>query len=112
MTPRQEIDTSALGPNMWLIDEMYRRYREDSDSVGPDWKEFFEGFTPALGAPDTAPAAPPPIREKKVPEGAERLRFGAERIAKNMQASVELPTATSVRIIPAQHLEEHRRVIK
>ena len=41
MTPRQEIDTSALGPNMWLIDEMYRRYREDSDSVGPHWREFF-----------------------------------------------------------------------
>ena len=29
MTEDHDIDASALGPNMWLIDELYRRYRED-----------------------------------------------------------------------------------
>src|SRR2546430_16260927 len=33
MSGYDSIDPSALGPNMWLIDEMYRRYREDPDSV-------------------------------------------------------------------------------
>jgi 2-oxoglutarate decarboxylase len=120
MSP-EEIDPSALGPNMWLIDEMYRRYRDDPDAVGADWKEFFEGFTPALeppaptgvetalAPPKTAPPAVP--RTRPLPEGAERLRFGAERIAKNMEASLEIPTATSFRFIPAKLLEENRRVV-
>jgi 2-oxoglutarate decarboxylase len=136
MGTQEEIDPSALGPNMWLIDEFYRRYRENPDAVGPAWKEFFEDFTPTLSQPtaavagdgqavEAAPAAPPePLpapepepaakekaAEPKVPEGAERLRFGAERIVKNMQASLAMPTATSFRIIPAKLLEENRRVL-
>src|SRR5262245_56300120 len=156
MAQHTDIDPSALGQNMWLIDEMYRRFREDPDSVGEAWKEFFEDFTPALGgdggapteelraasphptppsapppaastvapAPDSAPsqtsAPPTPAPPKadqvqpvasKIPEGAERLRFGAERIARNMERSRELPTATSFRFVPAKLLEENRRVI-
>src|SRR5262245_29118218 len=54
MAQHTDIDPSALGPNMWLIDEMYRRFREDPDAVGPAWKEFFEGFRPALGGDGAA----------------------------------------------------------
>src|ERR1043166_7760935 len=53
-TSRTDIDASELGPNMWLIDEIYRRYRDDPASVGDDWKEFFEGFTPASEPPPAA----------------------------------------------------------
>ena len=28
-----EVDPSSLGPNMWLVDEIYRQYRDDPDSV-------------------------------------------------------------------------------
>src|SRR5215813_13661732 len=115
MAQHTDIDPSALGPNMWLIDEMYRRFREDPEEVGEAWREFFADFTPALGAAEPAPAPPAPALAKpaaaKVPEGAERLRFGRERIVRNMEASLELPTATSFRIIPAKLLEENRRVI-
>src|SRR5438132_686314 len=120
MTDHTDIDPAALGPNMWLIDEMYRRYRENPDAVGDSWKEFFEDFTPKLqpgadgaasappsvGAPEetaepavrpaeSAQAEPPErpetapsasegpsqatgVRKETPPEGAERLRFGAE----------------------------------
>src|SRR5438132_10433384 len=121
MADRIDIDPAALGPNMWLIDEMYRRYREDPDGVGEGWKEFFEDLTPRLGDAQgadggmPAPPAPQPARESPapaaVPEGAARLRFGAERIARNMEASLEIPTATSFRFIPAKLLEENRRVV-
>jgi multifunctional 2-oxoglutarate metabolism enzyme len=144
-----DIDPSALGPNMWLIDEMYRRYREDPDAVDEKWREFFADFRPTLGEPDsgvgagpsevsaeasvapapvatpdatTRPAAPSSVREgvskasgapaeKPLPQGAERIRFGAERIVKNMEASLEVPTATSFRFVPAKLLEENRRVV-
>jgi 2-oxoglutarate decarboxylase len=140
MSGYEDIDPSALGPNMWLIDEMHRRYREDPDAVGPAWREFFQDFTPTIPQatppeasapasqasprPAPAPPAPPPSRPKKaepaakpaaltqrLPEGAERLQFAAERIAKNMQASLTVPTATSFRFVPAKLLEENRRLI-
>ncbi len=129
MTDRTDLDPSTLGPNMWLIDEMYRRYRDDPDSVGSAWKEFFEDFRPTLDSGDGAGQISPPsdrgpapsVREEPAPatrpqsvappEGAERIRFGAERIVKNMERSLDIPTATSARFIPAKLLEENRRVI-
>src|SRR5438093_3830977 len=176
MSGYDDIDPSALGPNMWLVDEMYRRFQEDPDSVDEKWRDFFDGFRPKIGEPVPAGAlaeaieeqaeearevaearsqpivavkepsagarsvaaerpigrkeeekvAPPErpekgpsrseglsqalrAREVKVPEGAERIRFAAERIVKNMQASLEIPTATSFRFIPAKLLAENRR---
>jgi len=131
MSAYGDIDTSALGPNMWLIDEMYRRYREDPGSVDEKWREFFEDFRPRIGdgtGPERSPTessaearrAPmsaerlseaPTARQAPPPEGAERIRFGAERVVKNMQASLEVPTATSFRFIPAKLLEENRRLV-
>jgi multifunctional 2-oxoglutarate metabolism enzyme len=138
MSGYEDIDPSALGPNMWLVDEMYRRYRENPEAVDEKWREFFEDFRPRLGesedgppSPEAAPSAPAPARAEsskasagaeeteaapkaravEVPEGAERIRFGAERVVKNMKASLEVPTATSFRFIPAKLLEENRRVI-
>ncbi|HXF57341.1 MAG TPA: multifunctional oxoglutarate decarboxylase/oxoglutarate dehydrogenase thiamine pyrophosphate-binding subunit/dihydrolipoyllysine-residue succinyltransferase subunit, partial [Actinomycetota bacterium] len=66
---------------------------------------------PAPPAEAPRPEGPEPARPAALPEGARRLRFAAERIARNMQASLEIPTATSFRIIPAKLLEENRRVI-
>ncbi|HEY3208665.1 MAG TPA: multifunctional oxoglutarate decarboxylase/oxoglutarate dehydrogenase thiamine pyrophosphate-binding subunit/dihydrolipoyllysine-residue succinyltransferase subunit [Actinomycetota bacterium] len=114
MKEYEDIDPSALGPNMWLVDEMYRRYRENPEAVDERWREFFEDFRPRLGeatraeeGTKEAPTAP----TKEIPPGAERIRFGAERVVKNMQASLEVPTATSFRFVPAKLLEENRRVI-
>jgi multifunctional 2-oxoglutarate metabolism enzyme len=141
MTGYDDIDPSALGPNMWLVDEMYRRFQDDPGSVDEKWREFFEDFQPKIGEPIPAGAVAAAIEqegadalrpaeaqrerpdgaaarpeEKKapkqtVPRGAERIRFGAERIVKKMQASLGMPTATSFRFIPAKLLEENRRVV-
>jgi multifunctional 2-oxoglutarate metabolism enzyme len=158
MSEYEDIDPSALGPNMWLVDEMYRRYRENPEAVDERWREFFEDFRPRLGETETISegerpkgdsAGSPPARETakgaeaasevataaaakrperrpsvsggvstapgarpvEIPEGAERIRFGAERVVKNMAASLQVPTATSFRFVPAKLLEENRRVI-
>src|SRR5207237_10807471 len=61
MSAYGDFDTSALGPNMWLIDEMYRQYRENPGSVDEKWREFFEDFRPRIGdgaGPGAAEAAP------------------------------------------------------
>ncbi len=134
---QQDLDISELGPNMWLLDELFRRYQESPNSVDPAWQEFFEDFTPGMGprgqiepeasgesapsragdgdtsaaapvaAPRAAATTPPPAAA----DGAKPLVGAAARIAANMEASIAVPTATSIRNVPAKLLEENRRVM-
>ena len=141
---------SPFGQNEWLVEEMYRKFREDPASVDPSWHEFLVDYSPepttdtqaGNGLP-SAPAAPPepaPAVEPKaapasgvaptapkeaapakpkapaVPQPAEGeqvqvLRGAAAAVVKNMNASLEVPTATSVRAIPAKLLIDNRIVI-
>jgi multifunctional 2-oxoglutarate metabolism enzyme len=75
--------------------------------------------TPAAPAPQTAPApakaapAEKPKSATPVPAGAteEKIRGAAARTALNMEASLAVPTATSVRAVPAKLLVDNRIVI-
>ena len=56
------------GPNAGYVLDLYDRYLESADSVGPEWRDYFERFTPAVpstngaatyrAAPDGIAAAP------------------------------------------------------
>ncbi len=62
-------DGRWLGPNAWLVDEMYEQYREDPASVSESWQEFFADYhhrglvgarpAPPVGAPGPAPRRRP-----------------------------------------------------
>ena len=128
------IDEENFGPNQWLVEDMYRRYQENPKAVGESWQDFFSDYTPQGNGrsgkerrPRDAASAPPrqPEQEQQprpepqetqpqqveVPEDATPLRGIAARIAENMEASLGVPTATSVRTLPAKLLEENRRTI-
>ncbi|MGH2730701.1 MAG: 2-oxo acid dehydrogenase subunit E2, partial [Actinomycetota bacterium] len=130
MGKEQDIEPEEFGPNQWLVDEMYRRYLDNPKAVSESWREFFADYrSPAeapTGKPPTAEAeiapvtAPPPAQPVRsgpsaaTPEELEAatpLRGIAARIAANMEASLGVPVATSVRTIPAKLLEENRRVM-
>ncbi|MFC8146592.1 multifunctional oxoglutarate decarboxylase/oxoglutarate dehydrogenase thiamine pyrophosphate-binding subunit/dihydrolipoyllysine-residue succinyltransferase subunit [Streptomyces paradoxus] len=74
---------------------------------------------PAQAAPAAKPAAKPAAAPKKAepageaPSGPEQvvLRGPAAAVAKNMNASLEVPTATSVRAVPVKLLFDNRIVI-
>ncbi|QRY51127.1 multifunctional oxoglutarate decarboxylase/oxoglutarate dehydrogenase thiamine pyrophosphate-binding subunit/dihydrolipoyllysine-residue succinyltransferase subunit [Mycolicibacterium septicum] len=156
---------SPFGQNEWLVEEMYRKFREDPSSVDPSWHEFLVDYSPepttdntvangqstppaapqapaaatpaapAAAAPATpAPPAPAPAPAAATPapaapakaapakpakagptpaEGDETqvLRGAAAAVVKNMNASLEVPTATSVRAIPAKLMIDNRVVI-
>ncbi|WP_396934936.1 multifunctional oxoglutarate decarboxylase/oxoglutarate dehydrogenase thiamine pyrophosphate-binding subunit/dihydrolipoyllysine-residue succinyltransferase subunit, partial [Mycolicibacterium sp.] len=142
---------SPFGQNEWLVEEMYRKFREDPSSVDPSWHEFLVDYSPepaadtsAANGQPAAPAAPaqttttaPPPAPAPAPaakpakpaepakpakpaatapapaEGDENqvLRGAAAAVVKNMNASLEVPTATSVRAIPAKLMIDNRIVI-
>src|SRR5690606_15868767 len=108
--------------------EMFEQFQADPQSVSESWREFFEYFhrpggngagaaAPARAEatarppaePGTAAAAPPSGPAAEPP--GEPLRGAAARIVANMEASLEVPTATSFRDVPAKLLEVNRKVI-
>src|SRR5580693_596215 len=125
-----------FGANEWLVEELYQRYLADPGSVDRAWWSFFADYQPALAngtgpqpvisvaAPPpvapVAPVAPPPVAPAPAPApgpaappaaaGAEvsRLRGAAARTVTNMTASLSVPTATSVRSVPAKLLVDNR----
>src|SRR5580704_12926746 len=121
----------SFGPNAWLVDDMYDRFLADPDSVSDSWREFFADYRPApVPAPqpqtpapaatnepqpgDTVRAAATPAPSPAVEAGAEEatpLRGAASRIVANMEASLAVPTATSVRTVPARLLEVNRLIL-
>ncbi|MCV7372724.1 multifunctional oxoglutarate decarboxylase/oxoglutarate dehydrogenase thiamine pyrophosphate-binding subunit/dihydrolipoyllysine-residue succinyltransferase subunit [Mycolicibacterium arabiense] len=199
---------SPFGQNEWLVEEMYRKFREDPTSVDPSWHEFLVDYSPEPTTAASAPAngksgataktgpssppipapAPPPANgsssngSKTAPKAPEKssakpaekaadkapakpaaaeskpadktstsekpaapatkpatsataanpepakpkspagpppaeddeaavLRGAAAAVVKNMNASLEVPTATSVRAIPAKLMIDNRVVI-
>jgi 2-oxoglutarate dehydrogenase E1 component len=109
----------AVGPNAWLVDDMYEQYRADPSSVSESWREFFadvaETTSPTSatlteGAARAAEVTPPSAQAGPEPM-ASPLRGAAARIAMNMEASLAVPTATSVRSVPARLLEVNRSVL-
>ena len=63
------------------------------------------GTPPASASPSPSPKPVP------VPEHSSQLRGAAARVVVNMEASLHVPTATSVRAVPAKLLEDNRVVI-
>ena len=43
-------ESSQLGPNSWLVDEMYETYRANPAAVDARWREYFENGAPAAPA--------------------------------------------------------------
>jgi 2-oxoglutarate dehydrogenase E1 component len=127
---------AAFGPNEWLVDEIYQQYLVDKNSVDPAWWDFFTDYQPAdvtlprpprpdadeaapaaTPAPVAAPAAPatvtPAAPAASAADGHRTvpLKGTAARVVTNMEASLTVPTATSVRAVPAKLLIDNRVVI-
>ncbi|MGA7835406.1 MAG: multifunctional oxoglutarate decarboxylase/oxoglutarate dehydrogenase thiamine pyrophosphate-binding subunit/dihydrolipoyllysine-residue succinyltransferase subunit [Acidimicrobiales bacterium] len=103
----------SFGPNAWLVDDMYDRFLADPTSVAESWREFFADYqrstlpTVATATPVVAAATKP----APIDAAASPLRGAAARIVTNMNASLAVPTATSVRTVPARLLEINRTAL-
>ena len=129
---------AVFGPNSALVEELYNQYKEDPSSVPAHWKSYFDeieeestpeqlkskaevsgnGETTVAKKPKPEPkSAKKPKKaeeeEKDIPSGAslEKIKGVSSKIAENMDESLELPTATSVRVLPMKMLIEDRTII-
>jgi len=120
----------VLNPNAAFEDELYFQYLRDPNSVSPAWREYFNNAHPALSAqsPNQGDSNVEQSQEARVQvqsipsasgddyrlidgEEFESMSNIAQKIAANMEQSLSVPTATSIRSIPVKALDENRRII-
>jgi 2-oxoglutarate decarboxylase len=121
-------DPNSVDRAWW---NFFADYQPDRPAKATDGASAPPGAPPAAPTPKQTPAAPPakaperpaakvaepPVKKAapapQVPSGAEevRLRGVAARTVTNMEASLAVPTATSVRAVPAKLLIDNRIVI-
>ncbi|HKK44676.1 MAG TPA: multifunctional oxoglutarate decarboxylase/oxoglutarate dehydrogenase thiamine pyrophosphate-binding subunit/dihydrolipoyllysine-residue succinyltransferase subunit [Balneolaceae bacterium] len=130
---------AVFGPNSALVEELFNQYKEDPSSVPNHWRQYFDEIegvdtTQALkteakkahnGTPAAAPSVSKPAKkqaraprkkeehEVSIPSGAqlEKIKGVSSKIVQNMDESLEVPTATSVRTLPMKMLIEDRAII-
>jgi 2-oxoglutarate decarboxylase len=132
-TDRAQELVSEFGENAPYVADLLARFRANPESVDQEWREFFREKLgePAAPVPAAAPSRPSESRapgpESRVPSPESRpaaaalaaplsgqsqpIRGGALRLAENMAASLEVPTATSQREIAIKLLDENRRIV-
>lgn len=103
------------GVNAGYVQELFEDWKSDPQRVEESWRRIFEraGDTPARSRPAAAAASAPSESDfdpASDPE-LEALVGVAGKIAVNMEASLELPVATSVRTLSAKILGENRAII-
>jgi multifunctional 2-oxoglutarate metabolism enzyme len=117
------------GVNAGYVQALFEEWKQDAGRVDESWRKLFERAeeraerapapgTEPEGAATTATAteAPPraaarPATPEPPPAGLEPLTGVAGRIAVHMAESLEVPTATSVRTVPAKALVENRAIL-
>ncbi len=117
-------DRASVDPAWWEFFEDYTPSEHSPLSASrtiPAPAVDVQAATPATAPTATAPAesAPPAAASSApaspaatpAPEGAVALKGPAARVVDNMEASLTVPTATSVRAVPAKLLIDNRTVI-
>ena len=158
---------SSLGFNTGYIEELYKQYLDDPNSVSESWRDFFADYhpdasfvaaTPTRTAPsgdgeptpsesaatteqapaeeapaDRAEPAPQPTPPAQPPSGdgaaqkplvpasapavdedhaeVKAIRGPSAKIVENMEDSIGVPTATSIRTMPVKLLIENRSLL-
>lgn len=138
ITNISEYIAENFGANASYVEGLLNRYKSDPNLVDESWRTFFgellSGQNPIEGgngqsttASTTAPVAAekpkangvaqpqPATVQPAVIIGAETdvkpITGAAKKIVENMETSLTVPTATSVRNMPVKVLEENRRII-
>ena len=111
------------GVNAGYVEALFESWLADASTVERAWREIFERSEGHAGGQPKAPepAAALPAKGKDAPSSSappqdddaefELLSGIAGRIVTNMEQSLELPTATSVRTVPCKVLTENRRIL-
>lgn len=126
----QEELFDQFGYNFGFVSDLLEKYLEDTSSVSDYWQSYFEklvngnGAAAAKAASQTGKQSPEPPKKSSVQTQAVPVYYDiaesdetklitgvGSKIIENMESSLTIPTATSLRTVSVKLLEENRRII-
>lgn len=116
---KQREKISEFGVNTWYVMEMLNEFERSPNSVSDYWKEFFKSIE--IDVRKTVTKINEGNEKKKTSnvnlptpvagEDVVPIRGAGVKIIENMDSSLSIPIATSLRSIPVKVLEENRKYI-
>lgn len=114
-----------FGSNFGFVAEVLDEYLTNRDAVSDYWKNYFDKLTGNKGSsvkPVQKSEKDKPVKEKIKPLISESFQISPEdepeliagvgaKIIENMDSSLSIPIATSLRTISVKLLEENRKII-
>ncbi|HEU4390488.1 MAG TPA: 2-oxo acid dehydrogenase subunit E2, partial [Blastocatellia bacterium] len=116
-----------FGANADYVADLLRQYQRDPASIDDEWRAYFDSLSASRdsgkpGEPENLGPIAGSVATSRVIEQHEAraavdrgertpLRGPAMRLAENMDASLAVPTATSLRQVPIKLLDENRRLM-
>lgn len=99
---------NSFGLNATYVEILRTQWQTDPISVPQEWRDYFSGTknTEKIISKKIKPAGSLSLSGSKTP-----LIGIASKIVDNMELSLEIPTATSLKDIPVKVLEENRAII-
>lgn len=121
LTKTQKEKISEFGVNTWYVLELLDDYEKSPDSVSDYWKKFFESIEINIAnssknkingsnKKNLKTESKSTVADKDL-EQAVPIRGAGVKIIENMDSSLSIPVATSLRAIPVKVLEENRRIL-
>ncbi|MGI8788568.1 MAG: multifunctional oxoglutarate decarboxylase/oxoglutarate dehydrogenase thiamine pyrophosphate-binding subunit/dihydrolipoyllysine-residue succinyltransferase subunit [Pyrinomonadaceae bacterium] len=134
VTNLSEYITENFGANASYVEGLLNRYQSDPNLVDESWRAYFSDLLNGAGAGDgaggqsaavsastsktaakakieTPAAAKKPATTIGAGVAVQPITGVARVIVENMEQSLSVPTATSLRRVPVKVLEENRRII-
>ena len=117
---KEQIDKKIFdqfGLNSGYVSELYEKYLENNEVVSDYWRNYFETITkngnvisPKIVSQKSTVSSAVKKDTQDI-ENAELITGVGAKIIENMESSLSIPTATSLRTISVKLLEENRRII-
>jgi len=122
MKTREDIEkilNNRFGLNTAFVFEIYENYLIDKNSVSDYWNDYFNNLSSNDSSEKRQNISISGITPKedtsqlRLIEGEEitKVTGVGTKLIENMESSLQIPTATSLRTIPVKLLEENRRII-
>ncbi len=109
LTDPQRALIDQYASNAWFVYELIDAYQTDPSAIPDTWRTLFQ--TAGIPTQGTTIAVSESSQTTKIPvitlfpeDEPEAIQGGAARIAENMNASLSVPVATSLRVIPVKLL--------
>lgn len=112
MEDKQKLITQQFGMNAGYVFDLYEDFLENPDSVSDFWKNYFKNFDISkIDIEEKPEKEESKDKTEKVPDNAHPVTGVKEKLITNMEESLSIPTATSLRAVSVKLLEENRRII-